>query len=1118
MGMCFRPKDVPSKKVVLVELERAKVVLEKENATLRAKLKDVQEYSARACKERDGLNRQRFDLEAQLQQRTTYVGHLLTQVSSLRGNLTTKLHELLDHQAYAATGQQVHNKLQAEASSAVNLHVVQPECLEGAPHSTDPASECCEPPASTAAASKAISFTAQAELASQEDSSVAVDEEGRKLTAQEQLDRHLTFLAEAHERAVEHVSRLQAQLRQAEEDKAALRVEVAGVRRRLEQAEANANDQQQTLQKRCAALEQENEQLTGMNQEMQQQLEAALDELSASKKQWTADSGQLAKQAEELEAANGRLVEMEAEARSLQARLAASEAQAQEATAKATTLQEQVAARTSALEAARSALGARDAELETARSELQQLQSLACNHKELYETVAAELAKQTAELEGTNSRLEEMAAEARSLQAQLAEVDAQAQEATARATMLQEQVADRTSALEAASLALGARDAELETARSELQQLQSLASHHKQLYDTMAAELRDVQESRRTTKEALEAATEQLEVARRDLAVCQQQLTASAQELSDTQTLLQESRASHSATRERLNKALEELQGNETRLAEANKQYLTTKQSVISTAKQLASMAKDHSAALDKLHALEAEAAGVREQLAVMREAEATSRAQAEASGAAAREARKAADQAEAEARRLRVAYDEAAADLRRKIMLLTAIARMANKGQSVHAASGGRLRDGQDADHVDSYGAVTSEQQLRLKVCESPLPLLGALTAGIMDSSRLRHLSLDMDTSREVTWEKAGLRICCLAAAIGLNNSLQTLQLCGWTWGELGNGTALPFLALGGGGGLASGMLRSVQLATNLFDVEAAAMLRDLLAAGLVELAAGGDELEEAATPRKDETSGAQGMLLLYSGNERLDGWYHDMLLLSRLEPTAQPAPSGSASLDASGAISAPPAETSTAVECDLSSEALESHHVVLIMTVLLTCPQLRRLRLDGNKLGDGGAALLALGLSGNTGLRELYLSRNGIRAAGARSLARCLEGANATLLRLDMSGQRLEGLGVAGAEAMAQALRVNRTLEDLNLANCGITGAAAACFAGAIRAAGATRPRSCSSATSLSGDASNRPLTAGGSGSLRRLVLSGNNIEAATAKALVAAAAERPGLVLCL
>jgi hypothetical protein len=62
-------------------------------------------------------------------------------------------------------------------------------------------------------------------------------------------------------------------------------------------------------------------------------------------------------------------------------------------------------------------------------------------------------------------------------------------------------------------------------------------------------------------------------------------------------------------------------------------------------------------------------------------------------------------------------------------------------------------------------------------------------------------------------TRQQAGLRICCLAAAIGLNNSLQTLHLAGWTWGDLGNGTALPFLALGGGGGggggVGGGMLR---------------------------------------------------------------------------------------------------------------------------------------------------------------------------------------------------------------------------------------------------------------------------------------------------------------------
>lgn len=47
----------------------------------------------------------------------------------------------------------------------------------------------------------------------------------------------------------------------------------------------------------------------------------------------------------------------------------------------------------------------------------------------------------------------------------------------------------------------------------------------------------------------------------------------------------------------------------------------------------------------------------------------------------------------------------------------------------------------------------------------------------------------------------QAGLRVACLAAALGVNSSLRSVELSGWTWTELGNGCALPFLTLGSSG-----------------------------------------------------------------------------------------------------------------------------------------------------------------------------------------------------------------------------------------------------------------------------------------------------------------------------
>ncbi|KAG2453130.1 hypothetical protein HYH02_002457 [Chlamydomonas schloesseri] len=1051
---CFRPKaDVPSKKVLLLELERAKNGLEVENAALKHKLGDVQSQLVTTAKQRDVLAGQRSELSSQLQARNDQAAKLQAQLALFRTRLqasTQASAQFLSARAEAAAASDLAGRTKSPTKTprAADVLVLQAECMEGAAGDAlgAEAGSVTKPPASPRRQLDAAGDAAaqkQMEVVPVATPAPAVIDGA----SSESVEDAVAGLAEAQEALLAQVAALQASLELSDEDRAALQADFARTRKRLELAEAAAAEQRRVLQMQCEALQQENSQLTEMSQEVKGQLDTVLSELSAGKKTWNAD--------------------------------------------------------------------------------------------------AAQLAKYLADMEAANARVRAAEAEARSLQAHLAEARQQAQQAAEREAATQEQLASASAELAVASTTLAGREAELGAARAELSKLTGELSHQLQLYQSAAAELRDVRTSEAAAREVLEGCRGQLSTAQRDLAAAQQQLVVQGQALTDAQDQLQESRAALAATGERLTRALADLSGQESRLAEANSQYLSSKQSVITTAKQLATMAKDHSAALARLHELDAEAAGLREQLEEATTAEAAARRAAEESAAAARAAREAADTASSEARRLRAAYDSASLDQRRKIMLLTAIARMANKGQASQAAGSSRSSGGQAAESADGYSAVTSEQRLRLKVCESPLPLLGALTAGIMDSSRLRHLALDLDTSREVTWEKAGLRIVSLAAAIGLNNSLQTLQLAGWTWGEMGNGTALPFLALGGCGG---GMLRSVRLATNLFDVESAAMLRDLLAAGLVELATSGEGDDEPAASAPSMAmvaasgSGCQGTLHLYSGNERLDGWYRDMLRLAQRPPatsTATPtsstatgaAPSqtqtacstSSFIADVAGAVSASAVPLSVsgdqaaAVECDLSCEALESHHMVLIMAVLLSCPGLRCLRLDGNKLGDGGAALLALGMAGNTGLRELTLSRNSIRAAGARSLARCLD-TNSGLRRLDLSGQRLEGLGAAGAEALAQALRLNRTLEELNVSSCGIAGSAAACFAGAIRAAGAMRPRTSLSGGSDALSSSDGLSSSGGGGALQVLSLGSNNIDAPTAKALIVAAAERPALTLNL
>jgi hypothetical protein len=144
----------------------------------------------------------------------------------------------------------------------------------------------------------------------------------------------------------------------------------------------------------------------------------------------------------------------------------------------------------------------------------------------------------------------------------------------------------------------------------------------------------------------------------------------------------------------------------------------------------------------------------------------------------------------------------------------------------------------------------------LKLKVCDTPLGLCGSLLTSLAESKDCTSLVLDMDCSREPLWEKAGLRAACLAAALSLNTSVRTLEINGWTWDELGNGMAMPFLTLGSCSGLCG--LSKVRMDTKLFDVESASALLDLLRRGLIDL----------------NRPGGTGVLRLVSDNENLDEW----------------------------------------------------------------------------------------------------------------------------------------------------------------------------------------------------------------------------------------------------
>lgn len=856
----------PSKRELIEELDGQRAATEAENRVLKGRVADLSAQLAASNKDRDGHARARAELEAALQLKSQRTLGLLTQCVRVKG----RADELL---------------LQVPAAAELQPGQWQQDDEHGSSAPSSPRLD----------ANVHVGFAGD-EGAGGEPSPSA------KPSIEEQLERSLSQLEAAQEGLAAHLSRLTADLQAARSDGSRLRAEVEDGKRSLAQQEAAGAAQLAVQLQRCAALEQENEQLAGLNTELEARLEVLKVEVGSAVGERSTRQAQLLRQATDLQGAAARALAAEAEARALGVQLA---------------------------------------------------------------TALAASAVVTVEVEA-----------------------------------LRDQARSKASQLAAAEGLLAARTAELEEASGRLRQAQAELEGHKQQLAALAAQAKELQDSEREARASLESTKASLASSQRDCQAAQLQLHARGEDLAAAQLLLADVQAQALDSGARLVAAEDELAVWQAKASEATAAHLATKQQLITTSKSLAAMAKDHGAALGRLHSLEGDAPGREAAMAGTQQQLEAACAQLEAQAVLARQRAEEAEEAGRELRQLRAAHASATAELRRRVMLLTAIAHMAGRGARGPAGSQ------EDAEAADAAEAAMRETSLKLKVCEAPLGLVGRVTRGITESSRLRQLALDLDLSREDTFEKAGLRICCLAAAVGLNHSLETLQLSGWTWQELGSGAALPFLPLGASGG----MLRSMQMATNLFDYDSAAMLKDLLAGGLVDLAG----------------SGGKGVLLLYSGNERLDAWYGQMIgdvqqqqQAAEAAAAASPAAAlrrgpGSASsrtssATASGAVadaaaplssassfrqqpaaasvagsvaasggarpgaglaaasvasgatsaSAATAAGGPALECDLSQEALESHHMVLVMAVLLVCPRLRRLRLDGNKLGDGGAEM---------------------------------------------------------------------------------------------------------------------------------------------------------------
>ena len=108
-----------------------------------------------------------------------------------------------------------------------------------------------------------------------------------------------------------------------------------------------------------------------------------------------------------------------------------------------------------------------------------------------------------------------------------------------------------------------------------------------------------------------------------------------------------------------------------------------------------------------------------------------------------------------------------------------------------------------------------------------------------------------------------------------------------------------------------------------------------------------------------------------------------------------------------------------------------------------------LQTLDLRGCGIGDEEAAALAVGISGNAGIKTLLLQHNAIGAQGAADLAGALSSVHSTIESIDLERNPI---GDSGAAAIGNALKQNTVLKSVKLACCGIGDKGAAGFAGGL------------------------------------------------------------------
>jgi Ran GTPase-activating protein (RanGAP) involved in mRNA processing and transport len=118
--------------------------------------------------------------------------------------------------------------------------------------------------------------------------------------------------------------------------------------------------------------------------------------------------------------------------------------------------------------------------------------------------------------------------------------------------------------------------------------------------------------------------------------------------------------------------------------------------------------------------------------------------------------------------------------------------------------------------------------------------------------------------------------------------------------------------------------------------------------------------------------------------------------------------------------------------MELHLADNAIGPDGATALADGLAHLNNLQRLNLDGNRIGDAGArALSALINAGNSQLVSLELFKNGIGNAGADAIAEAFT-FSSTLAHLDL---QQNSIGEPGAGAIAEALKANQSVQVLRL-----------------------------------------------------------------------------------